>query len=294
MSMVSHIGFSDESHWNEGRFRSISLVSLSLDQLENVNSGLRNLLVESNVSEFKWNKLSGARERSAAMKMCEFAVERALASQLRIDVLVWDTQDRRHNVLKRDDIGNLQRMYYHLFHNVLRKRWPDNAIWRLHPDEHTAMNWQTVEDCLGNVAKRVEVDDSLFTSGKFRIRLRQEFSIEEIQAVASGNHPLLQLADLFAGLAVFSREKYGMYREWKDRNSGQAKLFDDGNGTDAPSRSSQERFQVLAKLSDLSKKHRLDVSLEIKQGLWTPNPKKPLNFWMYEPQHPLDKAPQRS
>jgi hypothetical protein len=254
---------------------------------------LRRLLKESAVTEFKWKELDAARERFAAEKMCQFALNGACAGQLRIDVLVWDIEDSRHKIARRNDIANLQRMYYHLFRNVLRARWPDDAIWRLHPDEHTAMDWETVQDCLDYVAERFEVERSLLSQGKLSINLRREFGLEEIRPVSSSEHPLLQLADLFAGLAVFSRDKFRDYQAWLPTAEGQSRLFvGDGDQVD-PSRSMRERFQVLREFDSLCKNGKLGVSLESKQGLWTPRPENPLNFWLYEPQHPSDRAPTR-
>lgn len=43
--------------------------------------------------------------------------------------------------------------------------------------------------------------------------------------------------------------------------------------------------------NSLCKQQRSAVSLKSNRGLWTPNPVNPLNFWMYEPQHPEDRAP---
>lgn len=289
---VTHVGFSDESNWNTGRFRSLGLVTAPLDHLEDLERKAR----ASSVAELKWSRLTGARERSAALSMCDLAVQAACEGKLRVDVLVWDIQDERHDVRGRDDVANLQRMYYHLFRNVLRARWPDDAVWRLHPDEHTAMNWQAVEDCLQSVAQQYAVDRSLFTGGKFRVRLRREFGIEEIRPVSSGRHPLLQLADLFAGMAVFSRNKFPQYRTWlsEREREGQSDLFaDDGRQVEA-SRSMRARFEVLRHFDSLCKKHKLGVSLKSRQGLWTPKPENPLNFWLYEAQHPLDKAPRRA
>lgn len=292
-STITHIGFADESHWNTGRFRSIGMVTLPLNCLEVMETQVKRLLEESQVREFKWKKLDGAKERFAAENLCTFAVEKACAGQFRVDVLVWDIEDRRHKIAGRDDIANLGRMYYHLFRNVFRARWPNGALWRLYPDEHTAQDWGTLQDCLENKSISVEVDRSLFSGNQFRIRLRQEFGIEEIQPVSSGAHPLLQLADLFAGLAVFSRDKFDDYQRWLQATSPQTRLFDEGDASDDPSRSSRERFQVLYKFDGLCKRRSLGVSLKTKRGLWTPNPDKPINFWMYKPQHPEDRAPQK-
>ena len=211
---VTHVGFSDESNWNTGRFRSLGLVTAPLEYLDGLARELRHLLEESDMAEFKWKKLDGAKERFTAQKMCKCTVDKACAMQLRVDVLVWDIQDSRHSVHGRDDIANLQRMYYHLFRNVLRARWPNDAVWRLYPDEHTAMDWETVKDCLDAVSTRIELERSLLTGGDFRFRLKRDFGIEEITPGNSREHPLLQLADLFAGLAVFSRDKYDGYQGW--------------------------------------------------------------------------------
>jgi hypothetical protein len=288
---VTHVGFSDESHWNRGRFRSLGLVTVPARALAGLEQQLGTLLTDSSVSEFKWKELDGARGRFAAQKMCDFAVKAACEHDLRVDVLMWDVQDSRHNIVGRDDIANLQRMYYHLFRNVLRVRWPDNAVWRLHPDEHTAMDWDTVQDCLENVAVRFEVERSLFTQGQLRIRLRRDFGVEEIRPGSSQQHRLLQLADLFAGMTVFSRDQFDAYQAWLAAKSKQSRLFEDSEEIADPSRSARARFPVLRHFDECCKQRKLGVSLRTKRGLWTPKPENPLNFWMYEPQHSEDRAP---
>jgi len=290
---VTHVGFSDESNWNVGRFRSLGLVTLPKKHFDALNDELIKLLNDSGILEFKWKILRGARERFAAQKICDFAINHALSGNLRIDVLIWDIEDSRHNVQGRDDIENLQRMYYHLFRNVMRKRWPDNAVWQLYPDEHTAMDWQTVRDCLDAVSVRPEMERSLFTGGKFRFRLRQEFGIKQITDVKSQDCPLLQIADLFAGLAVFSHEKFDEYQKWLRITSPQKSLFEEHEPQQELSRRDRERFTVLKHFDKICKQNRLGVSLKSNRGLQTPNPGNPINFWLYEPQHPEDKAPMR-
>lgn len=288
---VTHVGFSDESNWNTGRFRSLGLVTCALSSLKDLEAQLGNLLRESNVSEFKWKWLESARERFAAEKMCRLAVEEAYARRLRVDVLVWDIQDSRHSIPGRDDIANLQRMYYHLFRNVLRARWPNDAVWRLHPDEHTAINWETVQDVLMTAALRVEEVGFSSEAGLFRLKLRRDFGLEQIMPVSSKEHPLLQLADLFAGLAVFSREQFHEYQRWLSVHGGQRVPCEE-ESVELPRRM-QERFRVLRKFDCLCKNYKMGVSLKTKKGLWTPKPENPINFWIYEPQHPDDKAPRR-
>lgn len=292
---VTHVGFSDESNWNQGRFRSLGLVTTSLEHLEDLENKTRELLQISSIKEFKWKKLDGAKERYAAIKLCQLAIKECCQQNLRIDVLIWDIEDRRHKIPKRDDIANLQRMYYHLFRNVLRVRWPDNAIWRLHPHKHTAMDWDTVRDCLENVSTSFEIERSLFTGNKFKVRLRHEFGIDQINPASPNEHPTLQLSDLFAGLACFSHEKFDLFARWERNQFTQGSLFCDEDDETAvkPSRISKERFKVLCEFNRACKARKFGVSLKEKKGLWTPKPANPINFWIYKPQHPLDRAPLR-
>jgi len=157
------------------------------------------------------------------------------------------------------------------------------------------MDWNTVSDCLKHTSTRIEVEKNLFTGGKFKIRLRQDFGIEQIIPSTSHGYPLLNIIDLFAGLAAFSYEKYDQFIHWEKGQSTQKTLFQDIKDEVGvqPSNISIERFKVLNSFNLDCKNHTLGVSLKSKKGLWTPNPAKPLNFWMYEARHPLDRAPQR-
>lgn len=290
MTVISHVAYSDESYHNRGRYRSIAVVALEADQAEPFSRLLGELLTDSEVSEFKFQKLRQARYRFAAQKIVDFVIERASCGALRVDVLIWDTEDSRHRIQGRDDVANLQRMYYHLLKNALG-RWPGENGWALYPDRNSALDWSTVSDYLGTAG--VARSSSTQRPTLFRIRLRQEFHIQEIQESNSKDNPLCQVADFFAGMSVFSRHRFGAYRCWKEQQQGQLRLFPE----DPPvslSNSDEERCRVLEYLNASCKDHRLGVSLMTQQGLWTPDPNNPVNFWFYEPQHPEDKAPTRS
>jgi len=131
------------------------------------------------------------------------------------------------------------------------------------------------------------------SSGLFRIRLSHEFHIEAVQEVDSKQTPLCQVADLFAGLSVFSWLKYDVYRCWQINQQKQLRLFPIEQTLEL-SNSDQERCAILFYFNNRCKAHKLGVSLQTKRGLWTPQPTNPINFWFYEPQHPEDKAPTRS
>ena len=104
------------------------------------------------------------------------------------------------------------------------------------------MDWETIGDYLDAVSMHIEVERSLLTGGQFRFRIRQEFGIDDITPSKSRGRPLLQLADLFAGLAVFSREKFNEYQVWLRSVSAQTSLFEDDTLTSDPSRRTREKI----------------------------------------------------
>jgi hypothetical protein len=288
---VTHVAFGDESHWNIGRYRGLGLVTLKVEDLELLRAELIDLLEESEIKEFKWKKLKSARDRFAALKLCNFAVKVACQGRLRVDVLTWDTHDSRHRVRDRDDVANLQRMYYQLFKNVLRERWPDGSVWRLHPDEHGEMDWLSVKNILEYAELSVITTRNLTAPFSFRGVVKLEFKITDIVPVISHENPFIQLADLFAGLGVFSRECFHRFKCWKTQKHQQPSIFPKEGESTESSAIEQERFAVLEELNRLCKQKKLYVSLDTNKGLKTFRPEMPINFWWYEPQRPDDKAP---
>jgi hypothetical protein len=248
MSYISHVAFSDESHHNIGRFRGVSMISLKSEHRELINNKLQSLLNSEGVTEFKWTRTRGIKERNVGIQFLNESVSYALKGMLRIDVLVWDIEDSRHKIRDRDDVANLQRMYYHIFKNVLSKRWPDKSSWILYPDQNTAIDWDTIEDILDIKSSNIEAYSNLFTKGRFKFRLKEEFNIREIVPCGSEYEPLIQLGDLYAGMAIYSRDSYNMYRHLAQTlftTVKQLSLFDvEIDNSIKPSRADKERCKI--------------------------------------------------
>jgi hypothetical protein len=224
--------------------------------------------------------------------LSEFTIENARRERIRVDSSIWDTQDARYNIIGRDDVANLQRMYYKLFKNVLINRWPNGSTWELFPDEHTEMDWENVHNFLGRAEISSKIRRDLLTEGKFKILIRHEFKILKIQPVRSHENPLVQLADFFVGLGIYSKENFFRYKLWKRENHPQRTFFEPE--TEKFSNAEQERFTVLDNLNYLCKTFKLGVSLNREKCLKTFDPKRPINFWWYESQNEMDKAPTRN
>lgn len=289
----THIIFSDESHWNEGRYRSISACSLRIDDLDKVEADLRGLLTSSGVKEFKWKEIGGARGRHAANKICDYVIDKVLKGEMRVDTVCWDIQDRRHNISGRDDVANLHRMYRFLFRNVLCERWPDNILWRICPDEHTAVDWAHIDSLLLWDREETKVLKDLFKADENADTLITQFSICEIVPALSNASPLIQVADLFAGMVCFSRNHYRDYLLVERKYNSQLDFFLSDKAANDISTPVEDKARVLDKFNKICKMNKLGVSLKTFSGLKTFEPKKRINFWWYEPCHPNDRAPIR-
>jgi hypothetical protein len=291
----SHVAFSDESCYNIGRFRSIALLTCSVDKHQEISEAYSQEILNSTVKEVKWENVRQARDRFAALAFLNLTIKYTIAQQIRIDVLIWDTKDSRHAVRGRDDIANLQRMYYHIFKNVFLNRWPTGASWDLYPDEQSAIDWIAVADYLEMKSVSVKaLPMTLLNQGEpFRLRMERDFGVKSIQQVTSHTQPLCQVADLFAGIAAFSYDQFPKYKNWNDRTTRQASFEFEATPETMFSNSERERFAILQCFINSCQNRKMGIGLESSKGLKTFKPTNSINFWLYTPQADYDKAPIR-
>jgi len=289
----SHVAFSDESRHNVGRYRAVAVLTCAKQQAAELGVKAEAVIREGGLREFKWYKLRQARDRFVALDLVELSLDAIASGQIRIDALIWDTHDSRHLIMNRDDIANLQRMYYHLLRNVMRLRWQSDAVWALYPDEYSSMDWENLAQILQYKSYSVtQTPRDLFSSPSgFALTFRRDFGIHAIIPVQSHLEPLCQVADLFAGIAAYSYSAFERYTAWQQQHQAQLSLLFGSPSVSVFSNSERDRFLVLKQLSDSCKALTLGVSLNSSSGLRTYKPTNPLNFWMYVPQTDLDKAP---
>ncbi len=286
------VAFSDESKHYQGRYRGVGLISCHEDHSAEIRNEIIRLLKESNVREFKWEKLRTAQYRLAAIKMAEAALSFAVLNKMRIDVLVWDTQDERHNISGRDDRRNFQIMYYQLFKNVLKKKWPSRWAWQLFPDEQDEIDWQIIKSILESINVEHRMERHVWSPTEISVSIKHEFGIDRIAQKKSHEEPLIQMADLFVGMAVYSRSDFGKYLNWLLKEEDVLSLF--ANELAQPQKLSSgdsEKCFFIRHLDSRYKSKKLPISLKTTKGFQTRNPKCPINFWFYKPQHINDKAP---
>ena len=265
------------------------MVSMPADKVAEIALRIKSKLLESNVSEAKWDKIKGAKNRLAAIKLLDICCKEAYDKNMRVDVLIWDTKDQRHTLQGRDDLANFKNMYIQLLKNVMRKRWSTDATWQFFPDENSVIDWKHFRNILANTDRFENKKANLFPDEWHDIS--HHFNILEIAEVSSKETILVQIADIFAGMGVFSYKRYATYTAWKRQNSQQMELELFSPEVVKFTRKEEEHSLVLHHFLQNSAKYKLEVSN--KQGLRTYNPANPTNYWLYQPQRKSDKAPRR-
>ncbi|MCG9891614.1 MAG: hypothetical protein MH252_11125 [Thermosynechococcaceae cyanobacterium MS004] len=285
---MQYVSFADESYSRDSGFNSIAAFSLRSDNLPQINSNLNTLLEESNVGEFKWQKLKDAKYRFCAQKLIDAVWELIETDDARVDVVIWNINDSRHQIRNRDDIANYERMFYHLHSNALKRR-PKSLIWKIYPDEGVGVNWEVVTQCIDARGQRRELFHLPLFGSFFS---DPHYCIADCKEVQSHTEPCCQIADLFAGLSIFSRTHYDLYEKWCEFTNPSLPLFP--GEQPQLSRAEEHRFPILQYFDHGCKSRKLGVSLKSNRYLQTPNPNNPINFWHYMPQHEMDTAPTKN
>lgn len=280
---MNYTAYTDESYTTGERYRSICSFSFATEAIEHINNNLLKIREESNVKEFKWQKVKGAKYRFCADKLVYFIVNSLYKYDIRIDVMIWDTYDSRHSIQGRNDNANFERMFFHLLSDSMRRRG-QKSKWSIYPDKQMGIDWKTVRDCLKSVGRRKKFINSPLFGDFFT---DPYYDIENFEEIDSQFSPCCDVADFFAGISVFSKNSYDKYSQWKENQL--PNLFKQESL--ALSNREKFRFKVMDYLNAQCKNGKLGVSLKTGRCFSTPNPNNPINFWHYKPQNEMDKAP---
>lgn len=257
---ATHIACCDEAQYNVGRYRGLGAVTLPITRYTPLVAELADLIRRTGMAEVKWEKVRGARGRYAAIALLTWACDQADAGDLRVDTLTWDTSENpqgRRGEMRH--IRRLQRLYAAFLGDALSARWGTDARWAVYPDAQDALDWSRVATEAASGGARIE-----------RITPRD-----------SRAEPLIQLADLFAGLAVFSRAAYDDYERWLHQAAVEAEPAAEDALPERFSGSLRERLLVLDQFYLLAKTRALGLSLRSQRGLRSFAPAPPIRFaWL--------------
>jgi hypothetical protein len=246
--------YSDESSYNYGAVRGVGAVSLRLDDSAHLDNELTVILRESGVRELKWEKVRTARTAFAAEKALAWALDRTLGGALWIETLTWEVGGAAASRTRRPALATLRDSYTTLLISVMARQSQRGApaqLWRIFPDEQTAIPWTRICEALPQAP--------------------------EISPARSEAAPLIQLADLFTGLATFSRAAYDAYERWL----GVRGRDQDAHLTTTPrgAHGSQTyRFVLLDDFYTTCVRCLPGISLQTRRGLYTWRAAAPVQF----------------
>ena len=278
--------YSDESGTNVGdRYTSVSVVSGEAEALNYLRDKLGETLRDKNLDEVKFSKVTrwGLPVTEAAVDFVGCVVNFAVYNRVRIDTITTDNWCVSGGDYDSGSEPDLEGMYRRMLPNVGR-RWRCTK-WDFYPDENSGVNWSGFASSLNMTSiLTAEGNKEAFID---RTDEDAQFQFSEVEELDSVGEPLIQVADVFAGIARFSHEDNGGFAEWVARGDGRQGIlipsmaWDKGNIT----RLTECRYRIISRLYSLCRRHRLYVSLRSGKHLRTWRPQSPINFWDYRRRH---------
>jgi len=268
----THVAYSDEAYYHGGKYSSICMLSMKLKDAFNLEKQMTSLLEESGLKEFKWSRLGSARERMAAIKIIDLVFQFLKDKTLRIDTVIWDSYKRKEQIPEDNNLI-LGKMYYHLFKNVFKMRWPSDAEWMIFPDEQGVIDWEELKKILENVSSKIFIRKK--EDGCHIFEIKKDFSVSEIEQVDSKKYPLCQIADFFSGLAAF----YSLDCPTCNLSINQTTLEDKKINF---SNKQIERIEVLRYMKEKFSGSSFEVTFDTQKGIHTKNPNGQINFWQFQ------------
>lgn len=291
VDIPNHSIFSDESGWEkDSRFGCVAKISGTDKHTKELNNFLHEILNTHKRREIKFKSVKGYDAKIVAFEFYKKAFEFLNESKIKIHVLVWDKHDTRHDVKGRSDIENLKRMYFHNL-KVMKNHWGIDTNWSFYPDEFTAINWE-------NDVVRYLVDMTLVQKDNSQFDFFDEFkSIQikynHVKELESDKFPIIQLADLFAGIVRESRLQSEKFMIWYNSkiNKNQFSLFESEEKV-CISKNLKYKFELMYEFKKLAEDNKMGISLKSEKYFKTFNNNKNIFIWHYKPQGEYDKAPQ--
>jgi len=285
--------YSDESCINFGdRYTSVSVVSGEVGVLNCLRDKLGKTLRDKNVDEVKFSKIEryGSPVTQAAIDFIKCVVnDFAIYNRVRVDTITTDNESLGHNNYYSGKKPELERMYYCVLANIVR-RW-NYTKWSLYPDKNSKINWSEIVSYLNMTRLQRKVREPLLIG--LMLGENNQFEFSEVEQLDSLGEPLVQLADLFAGMARFSYEENVSCAEWVERWKAEwvGRCEDGKQGELIPpternnrniTRLKECRYKIIGELYYLCRRYGLYVSIRKKNHLNTWRPKNPINFWSYK------------
>lgn len=277
--------YSDESGINiEDPYTSVSIISGEEKELNCLRDRLSQDISDKRINEVKFVKITRHKSTitQTARTFINVAInDFAIFKKIRIDTITMDNQYLFSTFPDYNVEQKLEHMYYCLLSHIVRQ-W-NNVKWNFYPDVNSKVNWNKIVLFLNKTRLSKKID-----KGPLLLELMFNenplFQFGEVKQLTSIKEPLIQLADIFAGIARFSHEENVDCTKWgvKQKNWQQSEMeVGEDIRISSISLTQECRYSLIWELYNLCGKHRLWVSVKTKKHLWTRKNNSPINFWDY-------------
>lgn len=287
---ITHLAFSDESsHTTSDRFGSIAILSFKASIRQELESALIPL-INKLPNEYKWEKFKRKKYYDISVEIFDELFNQAVNGNMRIDTIIWNSEDTRYYRNNTNYDSKLRVLYYLRLRDIFSNRWAANTNWEIHLDNQQQVDCDQLEGFLkhysGNTLKETifgkeyDIWELLQTPVKFQIGI--------IDQVDSKQEPLIQVADIYAGMSAYSHNKSDELIEWL-KFDGLQHPDTHGNfqfvlglpGIEKRNYKGRElwRFRFIKYVQEKCKTKKFQVSINAKRGLHTFDPNSPINFF---------------
>lgn len=289
MSNITHFAYSDEAYYTRDHdFGAIAMLSFPSKIKPELEAKVYPL-VKSLPDELKWSNLKSKPYYETSIKIFDLLFDYAAKGLLRVDSIIWQTNDPRYPRNQTNSGDKLSVLYYLRLRDTLSKRWGPDTVWRIYVDEHNQMNWDDLESYLDNASLRKYMSTIFGDDYDFEWlrENRSKYVIQEIKSVRSIDEPFIQIADIFAGASAYSHNcstklldwiKYESLKEKKDGCNQMTFAFPILKENKLNSKD-KWRCRFIEYLQNQCKTKTYQVSIKECKGLHTFKPASPFNFF---------------
>jgi len=281
--------FSDESGYDgSNRYASLASISGTKTYTKELNTELQEILKRYNKKEIKFKKIKNTQTENIANEFIEASLKFINSGKVKVHILLWDKQDSRHSVQNRDDIKNMAKMYYKLIIQV-RNNWSVKNKWYFFPDEFEAINWkEEIAPYIENTPiHKIKKEQPILFQCMYDNTFSEFNTVKELE---SDKYPLIQLADLYAGMMRTSKKEIDFYHWYNESYTNEANLFDLKPQINI-SKSREPKYRVMKNFKDKSSLYKMGINLSSDKCFKTFTNKGGIVIWHYSPQNKYDKAP---
>jgi len=287
---ITHLAYSDESsHTTSDRYGAIAVISIKASIRQELESTLMPLISQI-PNEYKWEKFKNKKYLDASKEIFDELFNQAVKGNLRIDTIIWDSEDTRYYRNNTNYDSKLRVLYYLRLRDIFAKRWEANTNWEISIDNQRQIDCDQLKGFLKHYSFNT-LEETILGKAYDMWELMQtpiKFQIGKLHQVDSKKESFIQIADIFAGMSAYSHNKSDELLEWLKFDGLQ---HPDAHGNFQPTlglpgieKSEYKgrelwRFRFIKHVQEKCKTKKYQVSLSFKRGLHTFDPKSPINFF---------------